>query len=430
MIKREPECVHSRGEGRARRAGPDEARSKTSTATMDHPVTPGRTVPPPRPTPPPARKRRVPTAKTPSATPGVDVDAPSASASAATGAREPPMPSRVLVVGGGRVGAYLARALKDGGVPHVVLKMSNRNRAAPGKTTTGPRGGAPDPTRTGATAIATHAGATCVSAYEDLPEVCDDGKESRAHFDLVFVAVKTYALRAVRDEMDTAGVTFDAIVAAHNGMVDPVFDPSVTARASMPQSWDIVEDAADPCGYRMVVRNEDKPWVLPATPVGERFASVLGRCGVLAVAAPDFEYLLLEKYFINGVANLLCVVGDVNCDGLLASPGLTARSHKIFDEMMEALATDHAAGLALAPENFRDVVFDKVASYGAHYPSSKQDFDAGCALEIDSLNGYVASRARANGCSATENEAVVEEVRRMVDARDAARDAAAVPTRA
>ena len=76
--------------------------------------------------------------------------------------------------------------------------------------------------------------------------------------------------------------------------------------------------------------------------------------------------------------------------------------------MMEALATDHAAGLALAPENFRDVVFDKVASYGAHYPSSKQDFDAGCALEIDSLNGYVASRARANGCSATENEALVE----------------------
>ena len=86
--------------------------------------------------------------------------------------------------------------------------------------------------------------------------------------------------------------------------------------------------------------------------------------------------------------------------------------------------------MALAPANFRDVVFAKVASYGAHYPSSKQDFDAGCALEIDSLNGYVVKRARVNGLIATENEALVNEVRRMVEARDAARDAAAVPTSA
>lgn len=365
------------------------------------------------------------------------MDAPSASASASASTGEPPMPSRVLVVGGGRVGAYLARALKDGGVPHVVLKMSNRNRArvhAPGKTGPG-KTGADDPTRTGATAIATHAGATCVAAYEDLPAAADPATSSRrAHFDLVFVAVKTYALRAVREEMEAAGVTFDAVVLAHNGMVDPVFDPSLTARASMPQSWDIVKDDGDPCGYRMVVRNEDKPWVLPNTTIGERFASTLRRCGVRAVAAPDFEYLVLEKYFINGVANLLSVVGDVNCDGLLADRGLTARSHRVFDEMMASLAVDHAAGLALAPDDFRDVVFAKVASYGAHYPSSKQDFDAGQPLEIDSLNGYVVERARANGIIATENEALVEEVRRMVEARDAARDAAgdaaAVPTRA
>ena len=50
--------------------------------------------------------------------------------------------------------------------------------------------------------------------------------------------------------------------------------------------------------------------------------------------------------------------------------------------------------------------------------------------EIDSLNGYVVKRARVNGLIATENEALVNEVRRMVEARDAARDAAAVPTSA
>ena len=334
------------------------------------------------------------------------------------------MPSRVLVVGGGRVGAYLARALKDGGVPHVVLKMSNRNRAAPGKKTRAARGADTDPTRTGATAIATHAGATCMSAYEDLPEVCDDGKESRAHFDLVFVAVKTYALRAVREEMEASHVTFDAIVAAHNGMVEPVFDPSLTARASMPQSWDIVEDDGDPCGYRMVVRNEDKPWVLPATPVGERFASVLGRCGVLAVAAPDFEYLVLEKYFINGVANLLSVVGDVNCDGLLADRGLTARSHRVFDEMMEGHDGPRRRWFS------RPRTFATSCSIKSRVRRALPQQQAGLRRRVRAGDRF-AQRVRreqseGDGCSATENEALVEEVRRMVDARDAA----AVPTRA
>ena len=36
----------------------------------------------------------------------------------------------MLVVGGGRVGAYLAKVLRDGGVEHVVLKMSNRSAGA------------------------------------------------------------------------------------------------------------------------------------------------------------------------------------------------------------------------------------------------------------------------------------------------------------
>jgi 2-dehydropantoate 2-reductase len=39
--------------------------------------------------------------------------------------------------------------------------------------------------------------------------------------------------------------------------------------------------------------------------------------------------------------------------------------------------------------DFHEVVFQGLASYGTHFPSTKMDFDAGAALEIDSLNGYV-----------------------------------------
>ena len=56
-------------------------------------------------------------------------------------------PSRVLVVGGGRVGAYLARAFRRGEVERVALKTSNRAARAG------------DETREAARVIASDAGA-------------------------------------------------------------------------------------------------------------------------------------------------------------------------------------------------------------------------------------------------------------------------------
>ena len=52
-------------------------------------------------------------------------------------------------------------------------------------------------------------------------------------------------------------------------------------------------------------------------------------------------------------------------------------------------------------------------------PSSKQDFDAGARLEIESLNGYVVRLAESQGLPCPENKKVLEEVRSMIEARDA-----------
>ena len=104
-------------------------------------------------------------------------------------------------------------------------------------------------------------------------------------------------------------------------------------------------------------------------------------------ADPQFAYSLLRKFFINCVANLLAIVGDCNCNGLLANH--RPRMETLYDEMMDVLAEAHADGFAALPEDFRDVVFSGLATYGEHFPSTKLDFDAGRALEIDSLNGYV-----------------------------------------
>ena len=91
----------------------------------------------------------------------------------------------------------------------------------------------------------------------------------------------------------------------------------------------------------------------------------------------------------------------------------------LYDEMMDVLAEAHADGFAALPEDFRDVVFSGLATYGEHFPSTKLDFDAGRALEIDSLNGYVCQVARRDGSASPANERLVEEVRTLVARRDA-----------
>lgn len=311
-------------------------------------------------------------------------------------------PRRILVVGGGRVGAYLARAFRRGETDEVVLKMSNRGVIA-----------GEDNTRAAARAIAKAAGATVVQTYEDAREVREK------HFNFAFIAVKTYALKAVKREMDEAGISADVVVLAHNGIVPPMFDVNKSTRAVMPQSWDIVETPGIGCGYEIHVKNEDKPWVMPNTASGRAAHDLLAERGVLSVATDEFEYLLLRKYFINGVANLLAIVGDCNCDGLLQNH--RERMDKLYDEMFEILRQPHAAGFALAPENFRDVVFEGLASYRDHFPSTKLDFDAGAKLEIDSLNGYVVQLAEAQGVPCVEHARLVDEVRALVAARDAAK---------
>lgn len=99
---------------------------------------------------------------------------------------------------------------------------------------------------------------------------------------------------------------------------------------------------------------------------------------------------LIRKFFINGVANLLSIVGDCNCNGLLADH--MERMEALYQEFMTVLKVPHADAFAMLPEDFHDVVFKGLASYGEHFPSTKMDFDAGLELEIDSLNGYVCMR--------------------------------------
>jgi len=204
-------------------------------------------------------------------------------------------------------------------------------------------------------------------------------------------------------------------VAVHNGIVEYPFEGPVV-HIVCTQSFDFETDASDRCGIRIAVRNEEKPWSMGDTVEGREIAKFLCSAGVYAAASPNFEALLLKKYVVNGVANLLSVVTDTNCQGLIA--GHWQRMQHLYDEFVAVLSVQFPVGFAALPEDLHRVVFDCLASYSMHYPSTKRDFDLGRALELGSLNGYLQACARRLGIPTPHNDRLIADVKKMLGKRD------------
>ena len=331
----------------------------------------------------------------------------------------------ILIVGAGRLGTWLAvkfaKNQKEAGGEmredntKVFLKGSGRRKRVGG-----------DKTRDIVAKLVEEHEISHIESYEDerFQKVMREKKKGKEEFrfDYVFVTVKTYAFDKVVEEMTRANIPTPKIaVMLHNGIVEPIFKglgdgyvPCV-----IPQSYDFV-DASDGKGERFTikVKNEEKPWAMPNTDEAKRVHALLTSIGANSQPDEDFEYTLLRKYFINCVANLLSIVGDCNCDGLLDTKDLRTRMDVLYHEMYAALQPSHKEGFNKMPKNFYDVVFSGLRTYGAHFPSTKLDFDAGALLEIDSLNGYVCVRGRENGTPCLEHEKLIQEVQQLVKQRD------------
>jgi len=298
----------------------------------------------------------------------------------------------VLVVGAGRVGTYLACKFAQAG-GRVILKGSKPSLAK--------------------YALQHHVDSLCAQAGVEFIREYTECRDQIVDF--VFISVKTYDLAAVKAELDECNVRPRIAILVHNGIVSPLFDKSV--RVVIPQSYDFVETPGEGCGVKIHVKNEEKPWVMPATAEAREVEALLRGSGMLGEADPNFPYGLMRKFFINGVANLLSIVGDCDCNGLLANHA--SRMEDLYREFTAVLKVPHADAFAMLPEDFHEVVFQGLASYGTHFPSTKMDFDAGAALEIDSLNGYVCKMAREQGLISPANDALVDEVNALIAKRDA-----------
>ncbi|KAK3253908.1 hypothetical protein CYMTET_36856 [Cymbomonas tetramitiformis] len=295
-----------------------------------------------------------------------------------------------VVIGGGRVGTYLACKLTKVGGP-VILK--GRGASKPSKM------------KTQVELLCKEAGVVQTTSYESLYDTT---------VEYVFITTKTYDFDAVQKDLEAANVKAKVFVMIHNGIVKPMFENSV--RVVVTQSWDFHETPGEGVGVKIVVRNEEKPWAMPNTPQAKEIEALLTKCGINASASKEFEFMLLKKYFINGVANLCAILGDCNCNGLLADH--RDRMELLYAEIFSVLKNIHPEGFSMMPSDFHEAVFAGLATYGEHFPSTKMDFDAGLDLEIGSLNGYVLDMAKEQGIKVPATEELVALVRKKMVERD------------
>jgi len=347
---------------------------------------------------------------------------------------------RVLVVGDGCVGTYAATTIAARH-PRASVVLKSRCGTTSDKTVVD--------------SLCSSAGVRRLESFAALR-----GGAQRA-FDAVIVATKTYDHAKAAAELRRAGVTASRTLVVHNGMRDAsVQFPGDASTVVTPGGYMLPKASdGDPNILARVrqrdiaVKNPDAAWAVQPIEItagggGESdVAAELLRESGFAVSG-QFGYAALRKFLVNNTANLLSIVHDCNVDGLLKVPQRREQMSELYDEAMcvlqaasahddpavsaavASLSGAHFDSLRVLPSGyggdgssaskFKAEVFDMIASYRKHYPSSHQDYTKGGRVEVDAFNGFVAKLAQRASVAAPHNLKLAMDVDGKVAAKRAA----------
>jgi len=297
-----------------------------------------------------------------------------------------------LVVGTGAVGTFLASTLGKNGA-RVFLKARSSPKREVAK-------------------LAARSNVRIVQCYDQLQERL--AAEGAGPLQAVFLATKTYSLPEAAEQLVQAGPALEpthATIGCYNGHViglDEIFGQRTWCKALVPGGYTLRPD-----GSGFDVTNAGQKWsLLSREPAVKTVAASMNRHGVATIAG-GFE-ADTRKYLVNTTANLLSVIANTNCNGLVGDRHLTARMRSIFREAAHVLlaAPEHKAhfptGVTL--RELEDQILSGIAAYGEHYPSSCKDFRAGRPIEVDSLNGYIVALGERLGIPTPVNSGVVDDI--------------------
>ncbi len=158
-------------------------------------------------------------------------------------------------------------------------------------------------------------------------------------------------------------------------------------------------------------------WIGPLTPENmaeaDRVSQDLVAAGFDMVLTENPAVRIWQKACFNVALNGVCALTSGSPGLVHATPGLQDQAHALADE---AIAVSKAEGVGIDTDAVHKLIDFACAGHTFHKPSMLQDIEAGRLTEIDSLNGYIATRAARHGIDVPLNRLITA----LVSARQSA----------
>lgn len=206
--------------------------------------------------------------------------------------------------------------------------------------------------------------------------------------DWLLVATKAYSVDSAASWLRALGSDRTAVAVLQNGVEH---EQRIRPYVSGPVVPVIVRFAAERIASGKIRQTGDGTLSVPATTLGNEFASLCRRAGFNTTVDADFSTSLWTKLAYNITGNTLTTITDLPVRQLALHAGMRS----LVDDLIEECRTVAAfAGANLDPQ-LADNALDLFASYtDATLSSMHQDRRRGRPLETDALTGALIRAAR------------------------------------
>ena len=296
---------------------------------------------------------------------------------------------RIAVVGAGAMGGYFAGRMAERGIPVTLIDV--------------------DEERVGAIA-----GRGLRIEDEDgdrrIPIAASTAHQLSEPVDLIIIFTKSMHTAAAAESVRhlVSGSTW--FLTLQNGLGNPEKIQSLYPGNRVVMGiTDVPADLIDHAHVRSHGKGSVSIWTLDGRPSDcvERVRALIEGAGITTKADPNIRLAIWEKVSFNAAMNPVTALINKPVGGL-ENPSGRALIRAIVDE---AVATAHAAGVAVDRDRIFAKIDNALAHHKEHEPSMLQDMRAGRQTEIDAINGAVVSIGEAHGVSVPVNRTLVNLIR-------------------
>ncbi len=296
---------------------------------------------------------------------------------------------KVAVVGAGAMGGYFAGRIAEGGIPVTLIDV--------------------DEERVGAIA------AGGLRIEDDLgdrriPIAASTARLLSEPFDLIIIFTKSMHTASAAESVRHLVSDSTFFLTLQNGLGNPEKIQSIYPGNRVVMGiTDVPADLVAHAHVRSHGKGVVRIWTLDGkpSPLIEQVRALLAGAGIATKADANIRAAVWEKVSFNAVMNPVTALTNKPVGGLDNPDGRTL-IRAIVDE---AVATAHAAGVAVDRDHILERIENALAHHKGHEPSMLQDMRAGRQTEIDAINGAIVSMGEAHGVPVPVNRTLVNLMR-------------------